>query len=90
MADETGIQSVERLPVDVLRWQELAVDAGTAGTLDEVVRRVGNAFEDCLANTPENCLCRCGSHFTARRRRMASCSGWKRSSARKSWPRPRT
>ena len=53
MADETGIQSVERLPMDVLRWQELAVDVGTAGTLDEIVHRVGNAFEDCLANTPE-------------------------------------
>jgi DNA repair exonuclease SbcCD nuclease subunit len=50
--DGTGIRSVERLPVDVLRWETVAVDAGGAATLDEIVQRVGQAFEERLAATP--------------------------------------
>ena len=52
-ADETGIQSVERLLVDVLRWYVVDVDAGVANTLEEVVRLVGRAFEQLIAKTPD-------------------------------------
>ena len=51
-ADETGIQTVERVLVDVLRWHRLAVDASSATTLPEVTRLVGQAFEQLLASTP--------------------------------------
>jgi len=52
-ADESGIQSVERLLIDVLRWQEVIVDAGEARSLEEVVRLVGRAFEQMVTDTPE-------------------------------------
>ena len=52
-ADETGIQSVERLLVDVLRWHVVDVDASAANTLEEVVRLVGRAFEQLIAKTPD-------------------------------------
>lgn len=52
-ADDTGIQSVERLLVDVLRWHEANVDASEANTLEEVVRLVGRAFERLIADTPD-------------------------------------
>jgi len=53
-ADETGIQSVERVLVDVLRWHVVEVDASQAGTLQEVVRLAGQAFERLLTETPES------------------------------------
>ncbi|MEO8277639.1 MAG: DNA repair exonuclease [Thermoanaerobaculia bacterium] len=53
-ADGSGIQSVERLLVDLLRWKELEIDASQASTLDEVVRLVGRAFEQLVAETPES------------------------------------
>ncbi|MDP2821210.1 MAG: DNA repair exonuclease [Sulfuritalea sp.] len=53
-ADGSGIQSVERLLVDRLRWHEVDVDASDASTLNEVVRLVGRAFERLIAETPEN------------------------------------
>lgn len=53
-ADETGIHSVERLLVDVLRWHVVDVDAGLARTLDEVVRLVGQAFESLISTTPSD------------------------------------
>lgn len=52
-ADETGIQSVERLLVDVLRWHVVDVDASDANTLEEVVRLIGRAFEQLIAKTPD-------------------------------------
>lgn len=52
-ADETGIRSVERLLVDVLRWHVVDVDASDANTLEEVVRLVGRAFEQLIAKTPD-------------------------------------
>ncbi len=51
-ADETGILGVERLLVDVLRWELVEVDAGPAETLDEVVRLVGRAFEGLVDANP--------------------------------------
>jgi len=53
-ADETGIQSVERLLVDALRWHRVEVDASSAATLPEVTRLVGQAFERLMADTPES------------------------------------
>ncbi|MDR5820904.1 DNA repair exonuclease [Caballeronia sp. LZ043] len=37
--------SVERLFIDVLRWEAVSVDASQAATLDEVARAVGRALE---------------------------------------------
>lgn len=42
------VERVERLPVDVLRWQALDVDASAARTLEDVVRKVGRSFEGLL------------------------------------------
>ncbi len=53
-ADETGIQTVERLLVDALRWHRVEVDASTAATLPEVTRLVGQAFEALMAASPEH------------------------------------
>lgn len=52
-ADESGIHSVERLLVDVLRWHVVDVDAGEANTLEEVVRLAGRAFERLIAEAPD-------------------------------------
>lgn len=52
-ADESGIHSVERLPVDVLRWHVVDVDASEAGSLQEVARLAGRAFEQLIAETPD-------------------------------------
>lgn len=52
-ADESGIHSVERLLVDVLRWHVVDVDASEANTLEEVVRLVGQGFEQLVAETPD-------------------------------------
>lgn len=52
-ADESGIHSVERLLVDVLRWHVVDVDTSEANTLEEVVRLVGRAFEQLVAETPD-------------------------------------
>jgi DNA repair exonuclease SbcCD nuclease subunit len=52
-ADESGIQSVERLLVDMLRWHVVDVDASEVHTLEEVVRLVGRAFESLVAETPD-------------------------------------
>ncbi|MDO9012375.1 MAG: DNA repair exonuclease [Gallionella sp.] len=52
-ADGSGIHSVERLLVDVLRWHVVEVDAAEAITLTDVVRLVGRAFEQLVAETPD-------------------------------------
>jgi hypothetical protein len=39
--DTSGIQTVERLLVDAVRWQRVEVDATSAATLPEVTRLVG-------------------------------------------------
>lgn len=53
MADDAGIRSVERLWVDVLRWQSLDVDAMAAATLEDVTRLTGQALDRALAATPD-------------------------------------
>lgn len=52
-ADETGIESAERIFVDGLRWTRVDVDAGAARTLDEVARLAGKAFEQLLSGVTE-------------------------------------
>jgi DNA repair exonuclease SbcCD nuclease subunit len=42
---ETGVVSVERLFIDVLRWEAVNVDASGLDTLDEVARAAGRALE---------------------------------------------
>lgn len=51
-ADETGIQSVDRLLVDLLRWHVVDVDASECSAMSEVVRLVGQAFERLVTQTP--------------------------------------
>lgn len=53
-ADDTGIQHVERLFVDVVRWHRLDVDAGECSTFAEVVRAIGRELEDLVQNSPAN------------------------------------
>jgi DNA repair exonuclease SbcCD nuclease subunit len=53
-ADASGIQTVERLLVDALRWHRVEVDATSAATLPEVTRLVGLAFEQLITNSPES------------------------------------
>ncbi|RZM02251.1 MAG: DNA repair exonuclease [Variovorax sp.] len=48
-ADAGGIVAVERLIVDVLRWERLSVDASGAADLDGVVALAGRALQDLLA-----------------------------------------
>lgn len=52
-ADESGIHSVERLLVDVLRWHVVDVDASETSSLQEVVRLAGRAFEQLIVETPD-------------------------------------
>ncbi len=51
--NEDGATSVERLFIDVLRWEVVTVDASTAGSLVEVVRSIGDDLEGLLRNDPQ-------------------------------------
>jgi DNA repair exonuclease SbcCD nuclease subunit len=48
-ADHSGIVAVERLIVDVLRWERLTVDVSTAADLPAVVALAGQALDALLA-----------------------------------------
>ena len=50
-ADEHGIQDINRLFVDVLRWASLEVDVTECHSLAEVVRAVGKALEELVDNS---------------------------------------
>lgn len=43
--DDSGEVTVERLLIDVLRWESVTVDASECSTLNEVVREVGRRLE---------------------------------------------
>ena len=47
--DEAGEASVERLRIDVLRWEHVQVDASDCETLVDVSRNIGLALEKLLA-----------------------------------------
>jgi hypothetical protein len=51
-ADEQGIQDIQRLFVDVLRWANLDVDATECKTLSEVVSRIGKALDELVESSP--------------------------------------
>lgn len=49
--DEAGVQVVERLFVDVLRWSSLEVNVTECGSLPEVVAAIGKALEAIVENS---------------------------------------
>lgn len=51
-ADEHGVQGIERLFVDVLRWTSLDVDATECNTLSEVVAIIGKKLDEVVENSP--------------------------------------
>ena len=53
-ADESGVEKVERLLVDVLRWHNLEVDVTQCQTLSAVVHAIGKVLEDVVGNAPSN------------------------------------
>lgn len=65
-ADETGVQAVERLLVDVLRWQVVELDASAAQTLEDVVRLAGRAFEALVDATPSHLYLSVRVHITGK------------------------
>ncbi len=65
-ADETGVHAVERLLVDVLRWQVVDLDASAAQTLEDVVRLAGRAFEALVDATPGHLYLSVRVHITGK------------------------
>ncbi len=53
-ADESGVRQVERLLVDVLRWQILSVDVSICNSLSDVVRCIRNELEGAILNSPSD------------------------------------
>lgn len=53
-ADDSGVQQVERLFVDVLRWYSVEIDASGCNTLADVVRAIGKELEALVQNSPAN------------------------------------
>ncbi len=51
-ANESGVQQIERLLVDVLRWQILTMDAAKFNTLSEIVCSIGKELEGIIQNNP--------------------------------------
>jgi DNA repair exonuclease SbcCD nuclease subunit len=52
--DEEGIPMIERLYVDVLRWQSLEVDAAECSSLAEVILAIGKELDAMVENTSSN------------------------------------
>ena len=48
--DDSGMITIERVYVDVLRWRLLEVDASSCQTLHEVARAIGATLEDTAAD----------------------------------------
>jgi DNA repair protein SbcD/Mre11 len=53
-ADESGIQEINRIFVDVLRWNSLEVDVTECKKLSEVVSTIGKALENFMKNCSSN------------------------------------
>lgn len=51
-ADETGVQKVERLFVDVLRWHGVNVDASGCNSMADVVRAISKELEAIVESSP--------------------------------------
>lgn len=52
--DETGVQKVERLFVDVLRWHSVNVDATGCVSMTEVVHAINKELEAVVESSPSN------------------------------------
>jgi len=48
--DDDGRVELERLFIDILRWETLTIDAADCATLQDVSRKVGRALEDLAAD----------------------------------------
>lgn len=53
-ADETGVQKVERIFVDVLRWHHLNVDASGCVSMADVVHAINKELEAVVESSPSN------------------------------------
>ena len=53
-ADDSGILAVDRLIIDVLRWERFEVDVSAAVDLPAVLRVVGTELEVLLGRQPDN------------------------------------
>jgi DNA repair exonuclease SbcCD nuclease subunit len=53
-ADESGVEDVERLFVDVVRWHNLELNVAACDSFEEVVRVIGKALEGIAENSPSN------------------------------------
>lgn len=53
-ADEGGVQKVERLLVDVLRWHSVSVDATGCGSMVDVVHAINKELGAVVDGTPSN------------------------------------
>lgn len=53
-ADEAGVQKVERLFVDVLRWHSVNVDATGCGSMVDVVHAINKELETVVDSSPPN------------------------------------
>ena len=53
-ADETGVQKVERLFVDVLRWHSVNVDAAGCAAMADVVHAINKELENLVESSPPN------------------------------------
>jgi len=53
-ADEQGVQDIQRLFVDVLRWSHLEVDVTECIMLADVVSTLGKALERLVENSPSS------------------------------------
>lgn len=51
-ADETGVQKLERMFVDVLRWNSVNVDATACSCLADVVHAINRELEAVIENSP--------------------------------------
>lgn len=56
-ADETGVQKVERLFVDVLRWHSVSVDAAGCSSMAEVVHCINRELEALVESSPPSMPC---------------------------------
>jgi DNA repair protein SbcD/Mre11 len=53
-AEESGVQKIERLFVDVLRWHSVNVDATTCNCLADVVHAINRELEGVIENSPSH------------------------------------
>ena len=65
-AEESGIVAVDRLIVDVMRWERITVDVSTAQDLAAVVQLTGRGLEGLLAKSSDHKPISVRVHLTGR------------------------